>query len=336
MLRYAHKMPHEFQDAFLNGLTSAGVTLPKDWHITIQLSNLLALLDCLKRSDPKNRPNQCADIRELIDHILSELNNPQTSIQTEIERIGNEIHRPASPWTKQVHMFLNFLRNNGFMQAPQALGFDEKGREILSFVKGQTRENIKSLESLISSAKLLRSYHDSSQKFLNELGLLSQSWMFPCRDPQEVICHNDFAPYNICFDGEQAIGIIDFDTAHPGPRVWDIAYALYRFAPFTNPNNADGFGSLEEQISRAKVFCDTYGLDMQSRIGLVDLIIERLQTLLDFLLQSASQGYKKYELNLKDGHHLTYRSDLEYIKLHKSTIQNGLKLMGGKFYDLSL
>lgn len=57
MLRYAHKMPHEFQDAFLNGLASAGITLPKEWHITIQLLNLVALLDCLKRSDPKNRLN---------------------------------------------------------------------------------------------------------------------------------------------------------------------------------------------------------------------------------------------------------------------------------------
>lgn len=329
MLRYAHKMPPEFQNAFLKGLGGGGVTLPKNWHITIQLLNLLSLLDCLKRSDPKNSPNQCSGIRELIDHILSELNNKQTSIQTGIERIGNEIHRPSGPWTKQVHMFLNFLHNNGFMQAPQALGFDEEGREILSFVKGQTSEDIKSLESLISSAKLLRSYHDASQKFLNELDL-SQSWMFDCRDPQEVICHNDFAPYNICFDGEQAIGVIDFDTAHPGPRVWDIAYALYRFAPFTNPDNEDGFGGLEEQISRAKVFCDAYGLESHKRIGLADLIIERLQNLLDFLLQSASQGHKKYELNLKDGHHLKYRSDLEYIKFHKSTIQDGLKSTGEK------
>ena len=108
---------------------------------------------------------------------------------TNIERIGDEMHRPAGPWSKQVHVFLNFLRNNGFTQAPQALGFDEKGREILTFVKGQTNENINSLESLISSAKLLRSYHDASQKFLNEPGS-SHSWMFPSRDPQEVICHN--------------------------------------------------------------------------------------------------------------------------------------------------
>lgn len=78
MLRYAHKMPFEFQDAFLRKLASDGMTLPENWRITINLLNLLSLLDCLKRSDPKKCPNQCADICELIDHILSELNTITT------------------------------------------------------------------------------------------------------------------------------------------------------------------------------------------------------------------------------------------------------------------
>jgi thiamine kinase-like enzyme len=250
----------------------------------------------------------------------------QTSIQTDVERIGDEIHRVAGPFTPQVHIFLNFLHNEGFRHVPKPLGFDQEGREILSFVKGEPSENIRSFEALISSAKLLRSYHDVSQKFLNGFPC-SESWMFPSRDPQEVICHNDFAPYNICFEGNHAVGIIDFDTASPGPRIWDIAYALYRFSPFTNPHNEDGFGTLEDQISRAKMFCNAYGLELQNRIGLADLIIERLQNLLDFLLQSAAQGHKKYELNLKDGHHLKYQSDLEYIKLHKRAIQHALKTM---------
>jgi Ser/Thr protein kinase RdoA (MazF antagonist) len=73
MLRYAHKMPPAFQDAFLKGLSSGGVTLPRNWLITVQLLNLLSLLDCLQRSDPKNRHHQCADIFELISHILREL-----------------------------------------------------------------------------------------------------------------------------------------------------------------------------------------------------------------------------------------------------------------------
>jgi len=70
MLRYAHKMPHEFQEAFLSGLTSSGITLPKNWRITVYLLNLLSLLDCLKRSESKNQPKKCADIRELIEYIL--------------------------------------------------------------------------------------------------------------------------------------------------------------------------------------------------------------------------------------------------------------------------
>ncbi len=73
MLRYAHKMPYEYQHAFLKGLTSQNIVLPKDWQITVHLLNLLSLLDCLKRIDSKNRPNQLTDIRELIDHILKEL-----------------------------------------------------------------------------------------------------------------------------------------------------------------------------------------------------------------------------------------------------------------------
>lgn len=42
---------------------------------------------------------------------------------TKIERINNEMHRPAKPCTKQIHKFLIFLREQGFNQAPEPLGF---------------------------------------------------------------------------------------------------------------------------------------------------------------------------------------------------------------------
>lgn len=70
MLRYAHHMPPLFEEAFLSGLYEEGIILPKHWHITVNLLNLTSLLDCLIRSNSKNRPNQYADILELINHIL--------------------------------------------------------------------------------------------------------------------------------------------------------------------------------------------------------------------------------------------------------------------------
>ena len=46
-----------------------------------------------------------------------------------------------------------------------------------------------------------------------------------------MICHNDVAPYNTVFVDGRPRALIDFDTAGPGPRVWDIAYAAYTFVP---------------------------------------------------------------------------------------------------------
>lgn len=70
MLRYAHQMPSEYQDAFLNGLRGSGYTLPSAWQITVNLLNIVSMLDFLVRSDSENRPNQIKDIQELITHIL--------------------------------------------------------------------------------------------------------------------------------------------------------------------------------------------------------------------------------------------------------------------------
>lgn len=63
MLRYAHHMPTEFEEAFIQGLQNGGVQLAENWRITMCLLNLLALLDCLTRSPTDNRPNQCSDFR---------------------------------------------------------------------------------------------------------------------------------------------------------------------------------------------------------------------------------------------------------------------------------
>lgn len=70
MLRYAHHMPPIFEESFLQGLKEKGVELPENWRISIQLLNLLALLDCLIRCVPKESPHRCTDIRELIGFIL--------------------------------------------------------------------------------------------------------------------------------------------------------------------------------------------------------------------------------------------------------------------------
>ena len=77
-------MPPEFQNSFIEALQKNGIKLPAHWSTTIHLLNLSSLLDLLKRSDPKDHPHRCADIRELINHILSKLNTMQKIDRVEI------------------------------------------------------------------------------------------------------------------------------------------------------------------------------------------------------------------------------------------------------------
>lgn len=73
MLRYAHQMPSVFEESFLHGLKDKGLILPNQWRLKIYILNLLSLLSCLVRADSKKSPNQCTDIRELINYFLQNL-----------------------------------------------------------------------------------------------------------------------------------------------------------------------------------------------------------------------------------------------------------------------
>ena len=239
------------------------------------------------------------------------------------------VYRRAGPYTEQIHHYLKFLCSQNFQGIPIPLDFDNYGTEILSFIEGDTIDSPNSEEQLssehiISSAKLLRAYHDISEKYVEETNITETKWMFAQREPVEVICHNDFAPYNICYEGEKAVGIIDFDAAHPGPRLWDIAYAVYRFSPFFNYSCSESFGSVEQRVERARIFCASYGLDKLDLPKLAPLMIQRVDALLSFLKESAERGDSECKANILAGHHLKYQSDIEYISKNQTIIRKGL------------
>jgi hypothetical protein len=244
----------------------------------------------------------------------------------QILRTGDTVHRPVGSWTPLVHGLLRYVRAAGFTGAPVVHGIDAEGREELSFIAGEVSNYplspaAKSPEALTSAARLLRAYHDATTGYS---GLESTGWMMPNRQPIEVVCHGDFAPYNTVLDGDRVIGVIDFDTAHPGPRVWDLAYAIYRWAPLAGPTNFDSFGTLTEQVSRARLFCDVYGLGDADRARLVDTVVDRLETLVGFMRARAADGNAAFQSHLDDGHDRLYLRDAEYVREHQNVIEAAL------------
>ena len=55
-----------------------------------------------------------------------------------IVRVGDTVRRPPKGNAAFVHDLLLFLEDQGFGFAPRFLGMDEQGRDILTYLEGQT------------------------------------------------------------------------------------------------------------------------------------------------------------------------------------------------------
>ncbi|REH55578.1 phosphotransferase family enzyme [Kutzneria buriramensis] len=179
--------------------------------------------------------------------------------------IDNRVHRPAGPWSSSVHALLRHVSAAGFASAPVPFGFDAEGREVLSYLPGEVGHHFPmSDEAVVSAARLLRRYHDAT------VGFAGGEWQCPAIEPAEVLCHGDFAQYNLVFDGDTAVGMIDFDWARPAPRWYDVAYGVYRFALM------DLDRPLDRQLRGAALFCDSYGASAATRSGVADNLAAHL------------------------------------------------------------
>ncbi|MFN3866043.1 MAG: phosphotransferase [Demequina sp.] len=186
-----------------------------------------------------------------------------------VVRIGDRVHRQAGPQADTIHRLLTHVRAQGVDWVPRAHGFDDSGREVLDFLPGDVVHDLPEWlwdeRTLAAAASALREWHDATVTFARTP---EDVWWQPALEPQEVICHVDFAPYNHVFRDGRWVGAIDYDLCTPGPRVWDLAYTAYRYVPLT-PHTADAvpdgdsWGRSQfphhEQRRRLRVFLDAYG-----------------------------------------------------------------------------
>jgi len=239
--------------------------------------------------------------------IGSSIGDAMTSGVTAVEQAGSTVHRTQGSWSPDVHALLAHLEHMGFAGAPRYLGVDDHDREILELIPGDTAESLGEVASdqlLTSAAALLRRFHDAT--IASDL-LVREGWQLPSVEPVEVICHNDIAPYNTIVRGELAVGFIDFDTAAPGPRAWDLAYALYRFAPL-----CQRFGDAPWQCERAARFLEAYGASRADAVESIRLVPKRLAALVAFMQAQADAGNSAYAAHIARGDADLYRRDIAY------------------------
>jgi len=236
---------------------------------------------------------------------------------TPVVRVGDTVRRATGPWTPTIHALLSHLRASGFDMVPEPLGIDEQGREIISLLPGQVATYplagyVLAEPTLVRVAEMLRAYHDATTTFTAAADAV---WQWQAHEPVEVICHNDFAPYNLMFEGGEPTGVIDFDVASPGPRVWDMAYTAYRFVPLTAPENPDvDHPGDAEMRRRLEVLCTAYGDDRITPADVTAAAIAKLHELVAFIVSSAAAGDAAQQAVLARGDTAIYEADIAYLE----------------------
>ncbi|MEU9870369.1 phosphotransferase [Actinomadura sp. NPDC048021] len=180
-----------------------------------------------------------------------------------VVRVGDTVRRPMGAHSAFVHRLLRHFEAVGCDAAPRLLGIDGKGREVLSFQRGETRTEFRSREwtsaQIAAVARLLRRLHDASAGAAIAGG-------------QETVCHNDFSPLNVTFVDGLPVAAFDFDQAAPGPRTRDLAYAAWLWL-----FGADVARPLDRQTFLLRTFLDVYGLGEEGRRGFGALIVARVE-----------------------------------------------------------
>jgi phosphotransferase family enzyme len=196
--------------------------------------------------------------------------------------LDGQVHRSTGPWTASVHALLRHLETVGFAGAPRVLGFDDIGREVLTWVDGRAPGFpwptwMTTDEVLAGVGSLLRRYHEAVASFVVPGDATWRAWLGSPGGP--IIRHGDLWPANVVFRRRQPFALIDWDFAQPGTVLDDVASAAKHWVPLCSDERAaaDGWALPIDRRRRLQLLCDGYGLDRSDRSALIPRVLRNAE-----------------------------------------------------------
>ncbi len=265
--------------------------------------------------------------------------DPETPLgggsHSKVVRIGQTVHRVSRSQAVSASVFdlLRHLERQGFAGAPRAFGFDDQGREILSYIEGEVAaqrrpghpgggdlpDYVWRDEALVHLGALIRAHHDAASTF----PWTGREWLLEIRQPVETICHNELFPWNTVFREGLPVAFIDWDTAAPGPRAWDLGLAAWHWVPFWHDELSQAAGrptGVAEKSRRFRLLIEAYGLAPD--LAIVRSGIERMQGFLEHIRRLAADG-SEWEVQM------ARRGVLDEMALNITWVeQNAVALVG--------
>jgi hypothetical protein len=190
-------------------------------------------------------------------------------VVNDVVRVGDTVRRSTGPWTPSVHALLRHLQSVGFRYAPQVLGIDDQGREVLTYIAGRPSLRpwlpvLRSDAGLIEIGNTLRDLRSALNDFVPPADAV---WRTEPAPGSSAMRHGDVGPWNMLWDGERLVGLIDWDCAEPAPPLWDLAQAAWYTVPLFRDEHhlhACGFDTKPDLRHRFHVLCEAGDADPSS------------------------------------------------------------------------
>ena len=114
--------------------------------------------------------------------------------------------------------------------------------------------------------------------------------------------------------------MVDFDSAGPGRRIWDVAMGIWRWAPLkTGPARHP-----HDVAERIRTFCDAYGLGVE-RAGIIGVLIARMRTLREFARREVARGDPGFvKISSWAPNNSFLLDDLAYVESHRDDLSRHL------------
>jgi aminoglycoside phosphotransferase (APT) family kinase protein len=229
------------------------------------------------------------------------------------------VTRPAAAWSETVHSFLRHLRSQGLTCVPEPLEVVD-GVERLVAIGGDSGADgwvhQHSEAGLRSAVALLRKVHDASVGWQPPRGAAFCAAEV-ATDGEAVWCHGDVGPWNMVWQGDEAVGLIDWDFLHRGPRLDDVAYALRWFTPARDDRSAlewHHFPTVPDRARRVRVFLDSYG-DLPP-FDVAETIAARMETTMALELSLAEAGVEPQRTWVAEGSQEWAAAEARWVREH--------------------
>lgn len=207
--------------------------------------------------------------------------------RTAVWRKGETVVRETGLWAPSVHRLLRHLELSEFEASPHVLGsgFDEQGRETLSFLEGEfVHPHAWNDWGLIELGKMLRRLHNATATFEPSGNDIWQEWFGRAiGNGPKIFGHCDLGPWNVVSRDGLPTGIIDWEVAGPVDPLVELAQACWLNVQLHDDKVAklQGLPPLEIRARQLRLMVDAYGLGTGDRGHLV-------QTMIDYAILDAA------------------------------------------------